>query len=265
MSADELGKDGERTYSDEEFALILRKAADLAARSEHPGVPGTGLTLAEMKAAASQSGFDPALVERAARLLSTSQPSVMDRVLGGPLRYEHKAHFAAALDEAGAAQLLSAVRINASVAGSTDKGHSSAFGMTWHDGGEYEALAVTAQPVQKGTQVSVSLDRRGTFIPIALAAAGGAFMSFLGGGTLAQAAPVLGVAVMVAGIGGSFALARRYWRSSTQRVRERISRVMDVVDQTLAAGERTRPAGALPPSIPGPERAVAGTAERADT
>ena len=265
MSADEHGKDGERTYSDEEFALILRKAADLASRSDQPGTSGTGLTLAEMKAAASQSGFDPELVERAARLLSTSQPSVMDRVLGGPLRHEHRAHFAAGLDEAGAAKLLSALRITASVAGGADKGPSSALGMTWHDGGEYEALAVTAQPGQNGTEVTVALDRRGTFLPIAFFAAAGAFMSFLGGGSLAQASPLLGVGVMAAGIGGSFALARRYWRSSTKRVRERIGRVMDVVDQTLAAGERAREAPALPPPAPPSGRAVAAAGERADT
>jgi hypothetical protein len=57
----------QRVYSDEEFALILRKTAELASRAESPGSASTGLTLAEMKAAAGQVGFDPALVEQAAR------------------------------------------------------------------------------------------------------------------------------------------------------------------------------------------------------
>lgn len=53
--------DEQRIYSDEEFALVLRKAAELSARTDRPGFSPEGLTLAEMKAAAAQAGLDPAL------------------------------------------------------------------------------------------------------------------------------------------------------------------------------------------------------------
>ena len=36
--------DEQRVYTDEEFALILRKAAELASRDEVPGSSSTGLT-----------------------------------------------------------------------------------------------------------------------------------------------------------------------------------------------------------------------------
>src|SRR4051812_34494313 len=54
--------DDQRVYSDEEFALILRKAAELVSHTETPATSSGGLTLAEMKAAAAQAGFDPVLV-----------------------------------------------------------------------------------------------------------------------------------------------------------------------------------------------------------
>jgi hypothetical protein len=79
--------DDQRIYSDEEFALILRQAAELGSRAKPPGATPAGLTLAEMKAIAAQVGFDPALVERAARTLVTSATgSVFERLIGGPLR-----------------------------------------------------------------------------------------------------------------------------------------------------------------------------------
>lgn len=86
--------DDPRVYSDEEFALVLRTAAELASRAERPDFSSNGLTLAEMKSAAGQAGLDPALVERAARMLVTrATASPVERLIGGPLRHEHDARF----------------------------------------------------------------------------------------------------------------------------------------------------------------------------
>ena len=49
--------------TDEEFALILRKAAELAETPSATSRSAGGLTLDEMKAAAAQAGLDPLLVE----------------------------------------------------------------------------------------------------------------------------------------------------------------------------------------------------------
>ena len=93
--------DDQRVYSDEEFALILRKATELA-RAEPRTPSSAGLTLTEMKAAAAQVGLDPALVERAARLLAArATASPLERLTGGPVRYDHEARFPIKLDESG--------------------------------------------------------------------------------------------------------------------------------------------------------------------
>ena len=245
--------DDQRVYSDEEFALILQKAAELANRVESPAASSAGLTLTEMKSAAAQAGLDPVLVERAARMLAaTATASPLERLTGGPLRHTQDARFSIKLDENSAARLLSAVRITASQAGSRDVGHSSAMGMTWHDGGEFESLSVTARPDEEGTAVSVGLDRRGTLGVVAMGSGVTMFLAVLFGVfALYPEAPALGVGGTIAGIGGVLAIARGYWASSTKKVRERMNIVMDSVAQTLSQADA---------EVPGPRKVGDGAA-----
>ena len=233
----------QRVYTDEEFALILRKAAELASRAEPAGSSSTGLTLTEMKAAAAQAGLDPALVERAARLVTTRvTASPFERLLGGPLRHADEARLPIQLDEPTAARLLSAARITAGQAGVRDEGHSSSLGMAWHDGGEIEALRVTARPAEGGTSVSVVLDRRWTLGMLGVASGMGMFFLLVASGQLFREAPALGVGTLIAGSAGGLALARAYWASSTRKIRERISEVMDAMGQASGRPESLRSA-----------------------
>jgi len=227
--------DDRRVYSDEEFALILRKAAELASRVESPAASSAGLTLTEMKSAAAQAGLDPALIERAARMIATTAAaSPIERLTGGPVRHNREARFPVTLDEKSAALLLSAVRITGGLAGRQDVGHSSSLGMTWHDGGDPESLSITARPEPDGTAVSVALDRRGTLALVATASGLAMFFSVLfAGSALYPESPALGVVGGIAGIGGALAVARAYWASSTRKVQERISVVMDAIGLTL--------------------------------
>jgi hypothetical protein len=231
--------DDQRVYSDEEFGLILRKAAELASRAESSAAASGGLTLAEMKAAAAQAGLDPALVERAARMLvPAATTSPLERLTGGPLRHTLDTRFPIKLDEHRAALLLSAVRINAGVAGSQDVGHSSSMGMTWHDGGDMESLGITARPDEDGTTVSVALDRRGTLAVVGMVAGMATFFGVLfSASALYPESAALGVGGGIATVGGVLAAARGYWASSTRKVRERISVVMDAITQTLSHPE----------------------------
>jgi hypothetical protein len=197
------------------------------------------LTLTEIKAVAAQVGLDPVLVERAARMLAAKvSASPLERLIGGPLRHHHEARFPIKLDESKAALLLSAVRISAGLAGRTDAGHSSSIGMTWHDGGDMEALSVTARPEEARTAVSVVLDRCGTLGVVATTSGILMFFAVLfAGAALYPEDPALGFGGAIAGIGGVLAVARGYWASSTRNVRERISVVMDAIGQTLTQPE----------------------------
>ena len=258
--------DDQRVYSDEEFALILRKATELASRAERLEFSSAGLTLAEMKAAAAQVGLDPALVDRAARMLTaTATATPLERLIGGPTRHNLEARFPIRLDENGAALLLSAVRISAGLAGSRDAGHSSSMGMTWHDGGDLESLGITARPEEDGTTVSVTLDRRGTLGVVAMTSGMATFLAVLFSAfALYPEAPALGVGGFIVGVGSILAGARAYWASSTRKVRERISVVMDTIGQTINQTEA--PASALRKvgdgaAVPASEENVVGDTE----
>ncbi|MCK5653030.1 MAG: hypothetical protein KAJ42_16690, partial [Gemmatimonadetes bacterium] len=83
---------GGRRYSDDEFALILRKASELQAddpervfsAGEHPS---EGLSLSEIQSIAREAGIDPHRVAEAAATLSTEAVSTAAKILGGPTRY----------------------------------------------------------------------------------------------------------------------------------------------------------------------------------
>ena len=235
-----MADDG-RVYTDEEFAIVLRTAAELANRAERPGVSSSGLTLTEMKSAAAQAGLDPALVERAAQLLVTPRTlSPFERVIGGPLRHEHIARLPVALDEESAARLLSAVRIASPVRG-TSEGHSSALGMSWDTGADGDVFSVVARPSEDGTSVSISVDRRGTFLLTGVVALIAFFFAFIVSGVLyKEASPALGISAAIVTVGGTLALARGFWASSTRKARERISAFMEVIGDALGSPSRKR-------------------------
>ena len=231
----------QRVYSEAEFALILRKVAELEHGEEAPGQASGGLTLAQMQAAASEVGIDPALVERAARLLpARTSASLAERLMGGPVRHGTEAYFPVALDEAGAARLLAAVELSAGQPGS---GSSSAIGMVWHARDEGEPFSVTAQPAEGGTSAAVRLDRRDTMASIQVVA----LIGFVGATTAgfvvaSQAAPELGAAAALSGMGGIVAIARAYWVSSTKRARERISGMMEAIERAVDRSGNPPPA-----------------------
>lgn len=192
-----------------------------------------------MKAAAAQAGFDPALVERAAWLLRANAapaPSVVERLIGGRVRHGSEARFPIALDEAGAARLLSAVRI---AVGRSGDGHSGPTGLTWRssdDGGA--VLSLTALADQEGTSVTVDVDRRGTLVVGGSLTLVGSFLALAFGGTVAgEIVPGFEAAGGLAAAGVVLALARSYWASSTRGARERLSRVMDSVSRFLQSGD----------------------------
>jgi hypothetical protein len=185
------------------------------------------------------------LVERAARLLSTSDsaaPSFMERVIGGRVRHSSRTEFPIGLDEARAAQLLSAIRIGV---GRTGDGHSSALGLTWRssdDGGS--VLSLTAQADHEGTSVEASLDRRGTLVAVASLTGVGCVMATLFGGTVVgEVWPGFEPAGALLGLAGVLAVARAYWRSSSRTARDRLSRVIDSVSRFLTPSGDARAGG----------------------
>ena len=148
-----------KEYTEQEFALILSKASELARSPDVGERPPSGFSLAEMKAIAAEAGLDPVLIERAARLMPVDGgESRLSRVLGGPVKHRRDAHFETRLTEEKTAQLLSAVRAAVEMQGDGDANSS---GMSWNSVGAVSQVFVTAHAEGEGTRVRVAVDRGG--------------------------------------------------------------------------------------------------------
>ena len=79
----------ERRYTDDEVALILRRAAELG--GETGPSRSEGLSLAEIQPVAREVGIDPATVARAAAALPTRRRDRLTAILGGPMYFRLEA------------------------------------------------------------------------------------------------------------------------------------------------------------------------------
>ena len=232
--------DDQRVYSDEEFAAILRTAAELS-RTGQPGALSDGLTLAEMKAAAAQAGLDPELVERAAQSLTTRAVATpFERLIGGPLRHEHETRFRVTLDEQRSARLLASVRIIAAHFHSVNDGQSSALGMTWKAAGAGDVVSIVARPDGDATSVSVVIDRRGTFVLTGVLSAVSVFFLLVLITGIAGEAPAAIPWVLVGGLATIITTVRSFWARSSKRARDRIGKFFEGIGQTLNQVHPTR-------------------------
>ncbi len=72
----------DRTYSEQEIAALLERAAELQARTARKADRGPGLTLTELEAIAADAGLDPALLRQAASELDAPGRSLVESSTG---------------------------------------------------------------------------------------------------------------------------------------------------------------------------------------
>ncbi len=171
---------GDRRYSREEFALVLRRAAELQSqRGEQPAAADSlagaeGMSLAEMQAVARDVGIDPARVADAAALLPRAEQDALARYLGGPFRYSLERSVSGALPARASGRILEAIRRAAADQGKTSEVHGA---LEWRHSDELVKFGVNVTPHDEHTNVQVVMDRGGasfligflTFIPTLLA------------------------------------------------------------------------------------------------
>jgi hypothetical protein len=152
----------EPRFTEEQFALVLRKALELQDRPGAAGRRHGGLTLAEMQAIAGEVGVDPELVARAATLVPHARGrTVAERILGGSTRahLEYRCTATLAAEEMGS--VVDRVR---RVLDHQGKVTQVLDGVTWETVGEPSQLYVTLRPLEKGTDVQIRADRGAAFI-----------------------------------------------------------------------------------------------------
>jgi len=233
-----------RRYSEEEFALILRKASEIQ-ESPKGGArrgPGAGLTLEEIQSTATEAGMDAQAVSRAAALLGTleweEKSGLATAIFGGPGKYHLDFEVPGRLPPEEMGRILELIRRSAEHQGEASEVLG---GVEWKTVGELSAINVNISPRGESTSIQIVGDRSGAgAVTFTFPMAGAAILVGALGAAFEPTSAV-GIVSLVGGILGSgFLFARTMWVASGTRFHRKLSRLMD----TLSGGVES---AALPP------------------
>lgn len=241
MSRDDSKK---RRYSDEELALILRKASELqeTPRGRGSRVSAGGFLLEEIQSIALEAGIDPGAVTRAVALLGILEQEgkrgLAATIFGGPDKFHMDSEIPGCLPSEGMGRILEEIRRTAEHQGKVTEVLG---GVEWQTVGELSAINVNITPAGDRTSIQI-VGNRG-------AAAGATFIlplvgaAVLGGvlGAITTPESAAGIVGVVGGtLGAWFLTARTLWVRGTKKFRRRLVRLMDRLSQSVEAA-------ALPP------------------
>ena len=224
--------DSGRRYTDDEFALILRKASELQAddpertfsAGEHPS---EGLSLSEIQSIAEEAGMDPRLVAKAAAALSTEGASTAAKILGGPTRYHLEYTRKGEVTQEDLGRIVDVIRREAKQQGEAKRVMDS---LEWKMMGDVSQIYVNVIPRDGETTVQIVADRSGAGMLTYVFPGIAALVSIGGVGNALDPNTVLGVLGLVgACAGGAFLFARGVWSSSTKSFKKRLARLMEAV------------------------------------
>jgi hypothetical protein len=221
-----------RKYSDDEFALILRKASELQAddpervfsAGEHPS---EGLSLSEIQSIAREAGIDPHRVAEAAATLSTEAASTAAKILGGPARYHLEYTREGEVTQEDLSRIVDVIRREAKQQGEANRMLGA---LEWKTVGEVSQLYVNVIPRDGETSVQVVADRSAAGLLTYLFPGISALVSIGGVGAALEPNTVLGVLALIgACTGGAFLFSRGVWSASTKSFKKRLSGLMEAV------------------------------------
>ncbi len=227
----------ERRYSEEEFALILRKASEIQVSGGSPGSrPGTGgLTLEEIRSIAGEAGIDPEAVTRAASILGAmdwgEEKGLVSAIFGGPSRFHLDCELPGRLPPEEMGRILEQIRRAAEHQGEASEVLG---GVEWKTVGELSPINVNISPRGDSTSIQIVGDRGGagavTFtFPMAAAAI---LVGALGAAFEPTTAP--GIIALVGGtLGTGFLTARTIWVTNSRKFKNRLKELMEAVSSSV--------------------------------
>ena len=241
MSNDDTKK---KRYSEEEFALILRKATEIQVSRGNPSSRTStgGFTLQEIQSIATEAGIDAEAVTRAASLLGAQEwdekAGLAAAIFGGPSNYHLDLEIPGRLPPEEMGRILEEIRRAAEHQGEAAEVLG---GVEWKTVGELSAINVNISPRGDSTSIQLVGDRGPaggiTFVFPMMAAA--ILIGALGASF--EPTSAAGILSLVTGtLGAGFLTARTIWSSGTKKFRKRLAHLMETVSQSV---EKT----ALPP------------------
>jgi hypothetical protein len=228
-----------RRYSEEEFALILRKASEIQESPKGGGVRqgGTGLTLPEIQSIAREAGIDEKAVSRAAALLGAMEweekKGLAAAIFGAPGTYHLAIEVEGRLPSEELGRILELIRREAEHQGEAAEVLG---GVEWKTVGQLSAINVNITPTGDSTSIQIVGDRSGagavsfTF-PVAASAV---LMGALG--AVLEPTSLVGIVSLVGGLLGSgFLVGRTLWVSGSRRFHRKLTRLMDALTGRVEA------------------------------
>ena len=203
--------DDKKTYTDEEFALVLQKAAELARESD------AELSLDDMKAIAEEAGLDPVLVERAAR-----SGILVDRPAGGLVKRRLSAFFPITLTKERTTHLLTVIRAATEQQG---VGEATSSGLVWRSS-HWGNIVVTAHNDGAGCRVQLSRNRFSVLVPSGL-------LGVLAGWMTAGLNEPITFGVFIASVAVGLGVTFGPWAVTAKRARRRMDALLETIARTM--------------------------------
>ncbi len=240
--------DEPRRYSDEETALILRRAAEL----QEPGGnsrPAAGFTLAEIQQIAAEAGIDPACVTEATALISVQEPDRWARIVGAPTRFRYERTVSGELPDPAWAALVQEIRQAMRKPGQVSHLPGA---LEWVDEGENGDLVRVGVTSGAGkTRVELRAQRANeASMFLILSPTAGVVLATLAGALLGlDPGPELWT-VMGGGASGGLAIGWAGWKRFSARWERRLSGLVTRLARAAeeASGSTQEHAGPPPPA-----------------
>ena len=217
-----------RSYTDKEVALILRKAAELqdlgqSAATQH------GLTLKNVEEIAREIGIDPGLIRRAAESLTESDDPAAG-LLGGPVRRTMADSFNRELSEEERRDLIEVIR---TVMKNQGKVGEVLGAVEWKAHELETSIAVTVTGKEDRTEVQIVTDRTTTALVSSVLPA----ILCTGAAGIVVDSIQPGLAGMLGILGGGLAtgalVARSVWGVTTSRFNRRMAELRRAIARQM--------------------------------
>lgn len=216
---------GGRRYTEDEVALILRRAAELDAGGERE------LTLAEIQEIAREAGIPPEHVTRAARVVERTPTDAFAPILGAPTTFSRQAVVPGEVPEEAYPELIQVIRDAFERHGRS--GHALS-GIEWKSADGFGGFAVSIRPSQGATRMQVRV-RRGDAATVTylLSAMGWLVAGSLLGDVLNPATTAEFLLLIGGGTVSAYATARTVWARLMGSWQDRVDRLLDRLTEAV--------------------------------
>lgn len=213
-------------YTDEQMALILKRATELQAAGEE-----SIHSLESIQQIAVQVGIDPRLVADAAATLTAKERGVSPGLLGWPPVCRIRRTVSTPFQSIDRAAAIATIRDHMPAVGDVKE---LANGFEWRSGSADIKTAITIMPSGSSTEIRVDGRYHGAKVMFYL----GAGITTLFASVVATAlSPHLGPAIGAGMLVASFVAARTLWNHIATHSRQRVANVVEL----LAAQFETKP------------------------